>query len=86
MQTQTQIEKEKENGRKTFFYRNLPSVFISHCASTVFPGKIESNQYFLLTACPPSLPLISVHVSAGSSGIEPSGTANKKPCTSILWK
>ena len=50
-------------------------------ASTVFPGIIESNQYFPLTACRPSLALISLHVSAGSLGMEPRGTGNQ---TSLL--
>ena len=35
------------------------------------------SQYFLLTACP-SLALISLHVSAGSSEIEPRGTTMKE--------
>ena len=56
----------------------LPSFFISQWASTIFPGMIESNQYLPLTACPPSLALISLHVSAGSSGMEPRGTREKK--------
>ena len=34
------------------------------------------SQYLLLTACP-SLALISLQDSAGSSGIEPSGTAEE---------
>lgn len=35
---------------------------------------MESNQYLPLTACSPSLALISLQVSAGNSGIEPRGT------------
>ena len=56
---------------------NLPSVFISQYASTGTPGRMEENQYFLLTACPPLLALISVHVSAGSSGMDPRETENR---------
>ena len=53
-----------------------PSVSMSHGARTVFPGTIESNQYSPLTACP-SLALISLQVSAGSSGIEPIATVER---------
>ena len=35
---------------------------------------MESNQYLPLTACSPSLALISLQDSAGNSGIEPRGT------------
>ena len=47
---------------------------ISQSASTMLSGTIESNQYFPLTASPPSLALISWHDSAASSGMEPRGT------------
>ena len=40
------------------------------------PGLILDSQYLPLTACP-SLALISLHVSAGSSGMEPRGTGKK---------
>ena len=51
---------------------------MSQSASEVFPGLIESNQYLPLTACAPSLALISLHDLAGNSGIEPSGTKNQR--------
>ena len=51
---------------------------MSQSASEVFPGLIESNQYLPLTACAPSLALISLHDLAGKSGMEPSGTENKQ--------
>lgn len=35
---------------------------------------MESNQNLPLTACSPSLALISLQDSAGNSGIEPRGT------------
>ena len=41
------------------------------------PGLILDSQYLPLTACP-SLALISLHVSAGSSGMEPRATRKKK--------
>ena len=41
------------------------------------PGLILDSQYLPLTACP-SLALISLHVSAGSSGMEPRATGKKK--------
>ena len=37
----------------------------------VFKGLMESNQYLPLTACSPSLSLISLQDLAGTSGIEP---------------
>ena len=39
---------------------------------------IQSSQYLRLTACPPSLAFISLHESAGRSGMEPSGTRSRK--------
>ena len=60
------------------FSFELPSVSMSQGASTGCLGIIESNQYLPLTACPPSLALISLHVSAGSSGMEPRGTGTQK--------
>jgi len=51
---------------------------MSQGASTGCPGMIKSNQYLPLTACLPSLALISLHVSAGSSGMEPRGTGTQK--------
>ena len=44
---------------------------------------MESNQYLPLTAFSPSLALISLQVSAGSSGIEPSGTKPKSVSLSV---
>lgn len=38
---------------------------------------MESNQKLPLTACLPSLALISAQESAGTSGIEPRGTENQ---------
>ena len=58
------------------FSAYLPSDFISQWARTVKPGLMILIQYFLLMASP-SLALISVHVSAGSSGMEPRGTGRK---------
>ena len=52
----------------------LPSVPMSQWARIVFKSLMESNQYLPLTACSPSLALISLQVSAGNSGIEPRGT------------
>ena len=52
----------------------LPSVPMSQWARIVFKSLMESNQYLSLTACSPSLALISLQVSAGNSGIEPRGT------------
>ena len=51
---------------------------MSQGARTVFVGTIEVNQYLPLTARPPSLILISLQVSAGSSGIDPKGTKTRK--------
>ena len=62
-----------------FLFYILPSVSMSHGASTVFPGTMESNQYSPLTARPSSLALISLQVSAGRSGMEPIATAE-------IWK
>ena len=58
------------------FSAYLPSDFISQWARTVKPGLMILIQYFLLMASP-SLALISLHVSAGSSGMEPRGTGRK---------
>ena len=44
----------------------------------VFQGLMESNQYLPLTACSPSLSLISLQDLAGNSGIEPRGTGEDK--------
>ena len=60
-----------------------PSVSISHGARTVFPSTIESNQYSPLIACPSSLALISLQVSAGSPGIEPIATVERKYLSSV---
>ena len=46
---------------------------------------MESNQYLPLTACPPSLAFISLHVCADNSGMEPRGTEAKKTLILILW-
>ena len=43
-----------------------------------FQGLMESNQYLPLTACSPSLSLISLQDLAGNSGIEPMGTGEDK--------
>ena len=56
---------------------------MSHGARTVFPGTIESNQYSPLTTCPSALALISLQVSAGSSGIEPIATVERKYLLSV---
>lgn len=58
------------------FSAYLPSDFISQWARTVKPGLMILIQYFLLMASP-SLALISLHVSAGSSGMEPRATGRK---------
>ena len=47
------------------------------------PGLILDSQYLPLTACP-SLALISLHVSAGSSGMEPRGTGTKQSGETFL--
>ena len=39
---------------------------------------MEEIQYLALTAFPPSLVLISLHVSAGSSGTDPRGTEKQR--------
>ena len=44
----------------------------------VFQGLMESNQYLPLTACSPSLSLISLQDLAGNSGIEPRETGEDK--------
>jgi len=44
---------------------------------------MESNQYFPLTAFSPSLALISLQVSAGSSGIVPRETKPKSVSLSV---
>ena len=59
-------------------FLSSPLVFMSQGARTVLSGTIEWNQYLPLTACPPSLILISWQVSAGSSGMEPRGTGKKE--------
>ena len=49
----------------------------------VFQGLMESNQYLPLTACSPSLSLISLQDLAGNSGIEPRGTGEDKQTVSL---
>ena len=61
-----------------FTIYSSPSVSMLQGTRTVSPGIIESNQYLPLTACPPSLALIYLHVSAGNSGIEPIGTVGEQ--------
>ena len=51
---------------------------MSQWARMVFQGLMESNQYLPLTACSPSLSLISSQEWAGNSGIEPRGTGEDK--------
>ena len=51
---------------------------MSQWARMVFQGLMESNQYLPLTACSPSLSLISLQDLAGNSGIEPRGTGEDK--------
>ena len=68
----------QESSKHAEFSFQLPSVSMSQGASTGCPGMIKSNQYLPLTACLPSLALISLHVSAGSSGMEPRGTGTQK--------
>ena len=51
---------------------------MSQWARMVFQGLMESNQYLPLTACSPSLSLISLQDLAGNSGIEPRETGEDK--------
>lgn len=50
---------------------------MSQWVRTDNPVLLSSNQYLPLSACPPSLALISLQDSAGTSGTDPRGTGKE---------
>lgn len=64
--------------------KNFPGAFyLAHCLDVTV--LVWSNQYLPLAACPPSLALISLHETGGSSGMEPRETGVKWNINWFFW-
>ena len=64
--------------------KNFPGAFyLAFCLDVTV--LVWSNQYLPLAACPPSLALISLHETGGSSGMEPRETGVKWNINWFFW-